>query len=137
MSTELSENSKVSLDIKAVIGAVIGIVSIAGVWFTLTAEIAQLQLDVIRMQDAVELNEEFRIKWPRGLMGSLPADSEQFMLIEDLYKTTEKLTINQEMNTSNKLRIEFMEKQISKMLDDIEKLKDQNREIKYTNGNGN
>ena len=59
-------------------------------------------------------------------MGSLPADSEQFMLIEDLYKTTEKLTINQEMNTSNKLRIEFMEKQISKMLDDIEKLKDQN-----------
>ena len=89
------------------------------------------------MEADLEKNTEFRIKWPRGLMGSLPADSEQFMLIEDLYKTTEKLTINQEMNTSNKLRIEFMEKQISKMLDDIEKLKDQNREIKYTNGNGN
>ncbi len=87
------------------------------------------------MESDLEKNTEFRIKWPRGLMGSLPADSEQFMLIEDLYKTTEKLTINQEMNTSNKLRIEFMEKQISKMLDDIEKLKDQNREIKYTNGN--
>ena len=71
------------------------------------------------------------------IMHRLRTDSEQFMLIEDLYKTTEKLTINQEMNTSNKLRIEFMEKQISKMLDDIEKLKDQNREIKYTNGNGN
>ena len=89
------------------------------------------------MESDLEKNTEFRIKWPRGLMGSLPADSEQFMLIEDLYKTTEKLTINQEMNTSNKLRIEFMEKQISKMLDDIEKLKDANREIKYTNGNGN
>ncbi len=89
------------------------------------------------MESDLGKNTEFRIKWPRGLMGSLPADSEQFMLIEDLYKTTEKLTINQEMNTSNKLRIEFMEKQISKMLDDIEKLKDQNREIKYTNGNGN
>ena len=89
------------------------------------------------MEADLEKNTEFRIKWPRGLMGSLPADSEQFMLIEDLYKTKEKLTINQEMNTSNKLRIEFMEKQISKMLDDIEKLKDQNREIKYTNGNGN
>ena len=89
------------------------------------------------MESDLQKNTEFRIKWPRGLMGSLPADSEQFMLIEDLYKTTEKLTINQEMNTSNKLRIEFMEKQISKMLDDIEKLKDQNREIKYTNGNGN
>ena len=89
------------------------------------------------MESDLQKNTEFRIKWPRGLMGSLPADSEQFMLIEDLYKTTEKLTINQEMNRSNKLRIEFMEKQISKMLDDIEKLKDQNREIKYTNGNGN
>ena len=89
------------------------------------------------MESDLQKNTEFRIKWPRGLMGSLPADSEQFMLIEDLYKTTEKLTINQEMNTSNKLRIEFMEKQISKMLDDIEKLKDANREIKYTNGNGN
>ena len=87
------------------------------------------------MESDLEKNTEFRIKWPRGLMGSLPADSEQFMLIEDLYKTTEKLTINQEMNTSNKLRIEFMEKQIAKMLDDIEKLKDSNREIKYTNGN--
>ena len=73
----------------------------------------------------------------KRINGIITADSEQFMLIEDLYKTTEKLTINQEMNTSNKLRIEFMEKQISKMLDDIEKLKDQNREIKYTNGNGN
>ena len=62
----LDETSKVNLDIKAVIGAVVGIVSIAGVWFTLTEEIAILQLDVVRMQDAVELNEEFRIKWPRG-----------------------------------------------------------------------
>ena len=53
MTSEISEKSKVSLDIKAVVGAVAGIISIAGVWFTLTAEIAQLQLDVVRMQDAV------------------------------------------------------------------------------------
>ena len=63
---ELSEKSKVQLDVKALIGMVVGVISIAGVWFTLTAEIAQLQLDVVRMHDAVELNEEFRIKWPRG-----------------------------------------------------------------------
>ena len=69
-------------------------------------------------------------------MGSLPADSEQFMMIEDIYKTVDKLIKNQEMNTSNKLRIEFMEKQVEKMLSDIEKLKDSNREMKYTNGNG-
>ena len=59
---ELSEKSKVQLDVKALIGMVVGVISIAGVWFTLTAEIAQLQLDVVRMHDAVELNEEFRIK---------------------------------------------------------------------------
>jgi len=63
---ELSERSKVQLDVKALIGMVIGIISIAGVWFTLQAEISQLQLDVIRMQDDVELNHEFRVKWPRG-----------------------------------------------------------------------
>jgi hypothetical protein len=81
MSSEISEKSKVSLDIKAVVGAVAGIISIAGVWFTLTAEIAQLQLDVIRMQDAVKLNEEFRVKWPRGEMGALPDDAKQDLKI--------------------------------------------------------
>ena len=88
---ELSEKSKVSLDIKAVISAVIGIVSIAGVWFTLTAEIAQLQLDVIRMQDAVLLNEEFRIKWPRGEMGALPDDAKQDLRIQYLQDDVEQL----------------------------------------------
>ena len=81
MSAELSEKSKVSLDVKAVVGAVAGIISIAGVWFTLTAEIAQLQLDVVRMQDAVKLNEEFRVKWPRGEMGALPDDAKQDLKI--------------------------------------------------------
>ena len=88
---ELSEKSKVALDIKAIIGAVVGIVSIAGVWFTLTAEIAQLQLDVVRMQDAVELNEEFRIKWPRGEMGALPDDAKQDLKIEYLKKDVQYL----------------------------------------------
>jgi len=88
---EISEKSKVALDIKAIIGAVVGIVSIAGVWFTLTAEIAQLQLDVIRMQDAVELNEEFRIKWPRGEMGALPDDAKQDLKIQYLQDDVEEL----------------------------------------------
>ncbi len=79
-------------------------------------------------------NTEFRIKWPRGQLGSLPADSEQYMLIEDLYKQVEKLQENIEMNMSNKLKIEFMEGQISKLLTDVEELKDANREIVYKNG---
>ena len=132
----ISEEASVQMPMKTV-ASLIGLVAIGtwayfGIIETQNSHHTRLQL----MESDLEKNTEFRIKWPRGLMGSLPADSEQFMLIEDLYKTTEKLTINQEMNTSNKLRIEFMEKQISKMLDDIEKLKDANREIKYTNGNG-
>jgi hypothetical protein len=88
------------------------------------------------MGSDLEKNTEFRIKWPRGEMGSLPADSEQFMLIEDLYKSVEKLIENQEMNMTNKVNIEFLQRQVEKLLEDVEKLKDANREIKYTNGNG-
>jgi len=132
----ISEEAAVQMPMKTV-ARLISLVAI-GTWayFGLIETQNQHHTRLQLMEADLEKNTEFRIKWPRGLMGSLPADSEQFMLIEDLYKTTEKLTINQEMNTSNKLRIEFMERQISKMLDDIEKLKDANREIKYTNGNG-
>ena len=88
---ELSEKSKVSLDVKAIIGMVVGVISIASVWFSLTAQIGQLQLDVIRMEDAVELNEEFRIKWPRGEMGALPDDAKQDLKIMYLQKDVEEL----------------------------------------------
>jgi hypothetical protein len=88
------------------------------------------------MEKDLTENTDFRIKWPRGQLGSLPADSEQYMLIEDLYKQVEKLQQNIEMNMSNKLKIEFMEGQISKLLTDVEELKDKNREIVYKNGNG-
>ena len=128
---KISEEAAVQMPMKTV-ASLIGLVAIGtwayfGVIETQNTHNTRLQL----MESDLEKNTEFRIKWPRGLMGSLPADSEQFMLIEDLYKATEKLTKNQEMNTSNKLRIEFMEKQIEKMLHDIEKLKDKVRE----NGN--
>ena len=88
------------------------------------------------MEKDLTENTDFRIKWPRGQLGSLPADSEQYMLIEDLYKQVEKLQENIEMNMSNKLKIEFMEGQINKLLTDVEELKDKNREIVYKNGNG-
>ena len=67
-------------------------------------------------------------------VGSLPADSEQFMMIEDLYKTTDKLNKHIESMALNKVNIEFLRTQMDKVLIDIEKLKDQNREMKYTNG---
>ena len=86
------------------------------------------------MEKDLEENTEFRIKWPRGQLGSLPADSEQFMMIEDLYKTTDKLNAHIENMALNKVNIEFLRKQMDKVLQDIEKLKDANREIGYKNG---
>ena len=85
-------------------------------------------------KDLVE-NTDFRIRWPRGQLGSLPADSEQFMMIEDLYKTTEKIEKHLESMALNKVNIEFLRKQMDKVLEDIEELKDANREIHYKNGN--
>lgn len=80
----LNETSKVTLELKALVGLVAGIISIAGIWFSLTAEISQLKVDILRMEDDVLLNDEFRIKWPRGEMGSLPADSKQDLQIQYL-----------------------------------------------------
>jgi hypothetical protein len=136
MALKIGEEQAVQMPMKTVASLIamvaIGTWAFFGIQETLNQHSTKLEL----MSSDLEKNTEFRIKWPRGELGSLPADSEQFLLIEDLYKSTEKLTKNQEMNTSNKLRIEFMEKQITKMLNDIEKLKDANREIKFGNGNG-
>ena len=88
------------------------------------------------MEKDLEENTEFRIKWPRGQLGSLPADSEQFMMIEDLYKTTDKLNKHIEEMALNKVNIEFLRKQMDKVLEDIEELKDNARDMHYKNGNG-
>jgi division protein CdvB (Snf7/Vps24/ESCRT-III family) len=86
------------------------------------------------MEKDLEENTEFRIKWPRGQLGSLPADSEQFMMIEDLYKTTDKINKHVEDMALNKVNIQFLRTQMDKVLEDIEKLKDANREIGFKNG---
>ena len=95
----------------------------------------KLSTQVELMSKDLTENTEFRIKWPRGQLGSLPADSEQFMMIEDLYKTTDKLNAHIESMALNKVNIEFLRKQMDKVLIDIEKLKDANRDLGYKNGN--
>ena len=103
----LNEKSKIQLDIKSLIGMVAGIISIAGVWFTLTAEISQLQIDVMRMQDDVELNHEFRVKWPRGEMGALPDDAKQDLKLEYLQKEVEDLRLKvRELELTNAKEID-------------------------------
>ena len=90
------------------------------------------QLEI--MNKDLEMNTEFRIKWPRGLLGALPADQEQFMMLEDLYKTTDRINKHIEDMMHNKVNIEFLTKQMEKVLMDIEELKDSDREIHYKNG---
>ena len=133
---KINEETKVSTDLKSLIGIIAGVA--VGVWayFGIIETQNQLTNRLELMEKDLTENTEFRIKWPRGQLGSLPADSEQFMLIEDLYKQVEKLQATQEMNMTNKVNIEFLQKQMEKALIDVEKLKDSNREIKYTNGNG-
>ena len=88
---EIKEDSQIRLDIKSLVGIVLTILSIAGVWFTLTAQLSQLQLDVVRMKDAVDMNSEFRVKWPRGELGALPDDAKQDLRIQYLQKDLEEL----------------------------------------------
>jgi hypothetical protein len=133
----IGEEAAVQMPMKTVVSLII-IVALGTMGYFQIIErlnIADTRLQL--MEKDLGENTEFRIKWPRGQLGSLPADSEQYMLIEDLYKQVEKLQENIEMNMSNKLKIEFMEGQISKLLIDVEELKDANREIVYKNGTSN
>ena len=130
----ISDEARVQMPMKTV-ASLICMVAI-GTWayFGIIETQNKLSTQVELMSKDLTENTEFRIKWPRGQLGSLPADSEQFMMIEDLYKTTDKLNKHIESMALNKVNIEFLRKQMDKVLEDIEKLKDSNREMKYTNG---
>jgi hypothetical protein len=132
----ISEEAAVQMPMKTVASLIVIVALGTMGYFQMIERLNQHSTRLELMEKDLTENTDFRIKWPRGQLGSLPADSEQFMLIEDLYKQVEKLVENQEMNMSNKIKIEFIEGQLTKALEDIEKLKDANREMKYTNGNG-
>ena len=143
---DISDNTAISMPVRnmlAIIGAVaVGVWAYFGVLERITmletkAQLAEKDLNshVERLENDLTKNTEFRIKWPRGEMGALPADGEQFMLIEDLYKSLEKIEKNLEQNMTNKVNIEFLKTQLEKALSDIEELKDADREIVYKNGN--
>ena len=79
---DITEHGKVNLDMKTLVGIIVMIMAIATVYFSLQSKIAQLELDVVRMQDSLVVNTEFRIKWPRGELGALPDDAVQDINIE-------------------------------------------------------
>ena len=132
----IGEEAKVQMPMKTVASLIV--IVAMGVWgyFGIVEKLNQHGTRLELMEKDLTENTDFRIKWPRGQLGSLPADSEQFMMIEDLYKTTDKLQAHIENMALNKVNIEFLRKQMDKVLSDIEKLKDANRDMKYSNGNG-
>ena len=142
---DISDNTAISMPVRNML-AIIGAVAV-GVWayFGVLERITMLETKSVltekdleshigRLETELVKNTEFRIKWPRGEMGSLPADSEQFMLIEDLYGSVEKIDKHIESMADNRINIDFLKKQVEKMMIDIEKLKDANRDLGYKNG---
>ena len=132
MALKISDEAKVQMPMKTV-ASLIALVSI-GTWayFGLVETQNRISTQLEIMNKDLEHNTEFRIKWPRGMLGALPADQEQFMMIEDLYKSVDRLQKAIEDGMHNKVNIEFLTKQMNKVLQDIEKLKDKQRS--FSNG---
>ena len=129
---KLSESTSVAMPVRNLI-SIIAAVSI-GVWafFGLQEKLNKHSTQLEIMDKDLVMNTEFRIKWPRGLLGSLPADSEQFMLIEELYKQTDKQQERIDNMLHNDVNIKALEKAIDKLQRDVEKLKDKQRS--FANG---
>ena len=131
----IGEEAKVQMPMKTVASLIVIVALGTMGYFQIIERLNVADTRLQLMEKDLEENTEFRIKWPRGQLGSLPTDSEQYMMIEDLYKTTDKLNKHIENMALNKVNIEFLRKQMDKVLEDIEELKDSNRDMKY-NGNG-
>ncbi len=129
---KISEEAAVQMPMKTV-ASLIALVAI-GTWayFGINEALNKHNTQLELMERDLELNSEFRIKWPRGLLGSLPADSEQFMLIEELYKQVDKIQIRVDSMMHNEVNIEALTKAVTKLQSDVEKLKDKQRS--FANG---
>ena len=134
MALKISDEAKVQMPMKTVV-SLITLVAI-GTWafFGIQEKLNQHSTQLEIMDKDLVMNTEFRIKWPRGLLGSLPADSEQFMLIEELYKQIDKLQIRVDGMLHNEVNIAALNKAVEKLQSDVEKLKDKQRS--FSNGNG-
>ena len=132
----ISESAAVQMPMKTVASLIVIVALGTMGYFQIVERINIADTKIKIMEQDVEQNTEFRIKWPRGQMGSLPADSEQYMMLEDLYKTTDKINKHVEDMALNKVNIQFLRTQMDKVLEDIEELKDSARDMHYKNGNG-
>ena len=131
---KISEEAAVQMPMKTV-ASLICMVAI-GTWayFGINEKLNQHSTQLELMMKDLEANSEFRIKYPRGQLGKSSGEAELYMLVEDLYESVDRLNKAIEDGMHNKVNIEFLQKQMNKVLVDIEKLKDRQRT--FANGNG-
>ena len=144
---KISDNTSISMPMRNLLSILAAVA--VGVWgyFGLVERLTLLEMQNAsltkdlehaeqKLTADIEKNNEFRIKYPRGELGQSSQDIEQFMLIEDLYTTVERMQKHLDSMSNNKINIEFLNKQMEKAQTNIEALKDADREIVYKNGNG-
>ena len=136
MALKIGEDQAVQMPMKTVISLIVIVALGTMGYFQIVERLNVADTKIQIMEKDLEENTLFRIKWPRGEMGSLPADSEQFMMLEDLYKQVDKINAQLEKMMNNRINIEFLRGQMDKVLVDIEALKDKNREMYYNGSNG-
>ena len=124
---KIRESSSVDLRLKNLISIIISVAVAVWAYFGIIERLNNIETNGKLMISDVEKNTEFRIKWPRGELGSLPADNEQFMLIEHMAGQIEKHTQQLEGGMHNKVNIDFLKSQVEKLQSDVEKLKDKVR----------
>ena len=143
---KISDSTSISMPMRNLL-SIIGAVAV-GVWayFGVVERLNKLETQSVllekdmtaedeRLHNEVTKNTDFRIRYPRGELGQSSQDIEQFMLIEDLYKSVERMQQHIDSMANNKINIEFLREQMEKAQENIEKLKDADREIVYKNGN--
>jgi len=132
MALKISDEAQVQMPMKTVISLIVMVALGTFGFFQIQEKLNQHSTKLEIMGKDSELNTEFRIKWPRGLLGSLPADSEQFMLIEELYKQIDKLQERVDGMLHNEVNITALNKAVEKLQKDVERLKDKQRS--FSNG---
>jgi len=128
MATKLNENTEVALPLRNIISMVAAASIATWAYFGIIERLNQIETNITMMEADLGQNTEFRIKWPRGEMGSLPADSEQFMLIEHLADQIDELTTQIDEGRAphdqqQKLTLEFYEKRIGAIEERLEKMR--------------
>ena len=129
---KLSPDQNVQMPMKTVISLIVMVALGTFGFFQIQEKLNQHSTKLEIMGKDLIMNTEFRIKWPRGLLGSLPAYSEQFMLIEELYKQTDKVQLRVDSMLHNEVGIKALDKAVDKLQKDVEKLKDKQRQ--FANG---